>query len=213
VELDLDVSIKPSTNEDSVIANPDTSLEISESIQVKFGVDKLEAAVALLMAVDQDRLKALELGGLLRSENLLSCFASVVQELQLAGFSVSIENIRDPVLDGFVSPGIDRVISEAIEAVFLMYEPTVLGAMPAIFQGPFRDIVQEEILASELFSPVAGVCSWLQDKNSWDEFIDFRDLLLAGDQALVLGGSGDEPYGDIGEYHLWEGKSTCPRLY
>jgi hypothetical protein len=199
IELDLEVNIKPSTNEDSIIDVPDPNAGIVENIQVSFGVDDLNAGVAFLLAVDENKLKALEIGALLRSENILACFASVIFDLSLAGFDVSVGSIRDPVLSGFVSPGVDRIVSNAIEFVFLMYEPSFLAALPSIFQGPFRDIIQEEILASEFFNPTQGSCTWLNDQSSLDEYIDFRDLFLPPAEAAVLGGRGDEPYGNIGK--------------
>lgn len=200
VEMDLSVKIKPSTKDDAVITNMDPNKEIIESITVKFGVDNLNVNLALLMAVDQDRLRALEIGGLLRAGNILSCFASVLHELGVAGFDATVGNIRDPVLQGFISPGIDRVVSEAVEAVFLMYEPTFLRALPAIFQGPFRDIVEDEVLASDLFNPSDGACSWLMVDAGFDEYIDFRDLLLPPSDAKQVGGSGSEPYGNLGKF-------------
>ena len=202
VELDLSVRIKPSTNEDSIIEVPNTNAGISESIEVRFGVEDLNVDLALLMAIDDDRLKALEIGGILRSENLLSCFVSVIHELAVAGFDVSVGSIRDPVLSGFVSRGIDRVVSQAVESVFLMYEPTFLKALPSMFQGPFRDIIQEEILASNIFSPTQGACTWLQAESSLDDYVDFRDLFLPPGESLLLGGSGEEPYGNIGKFWL-----------
>jgi len=199
VELDLRVSIKPSKKEDSIVEMPNSNAEITEFIQVKFGVDNLNVAAALLIAINEDRFKALEIGSILRSENLLSCFAAVVYELAISGFDVSVGSIRHPMLSGFVSSGIDRVVSSAIEAVFQMYEPVFLRALPSIFQTSFRDIVQEEILAGDLFNPVEGACTWLHQSSSLDEYIDFRDLLLLPSHAAVLGGSGKEPYGDIGK--------------
>lgn len=232
MELDLAVKIKPSTNEDSIIEVPNSNSHVSESIKVKFGVDDLNVVAALLVAVDEDRFKALEIGGILHSENILACVATVVHELLLSGFDVSVGGIRHPVLSGFVSPGIDRIVSSAVEAVFEMYEsgesmrvgisfvstdlffsltaPSIsyrlvsaalvlLRAFPSIFQGPFRDIVQEEILASEVLNPAEGKCTWLEEASSLDEYIDFRDLFLPPHEAVVLGGSGREPYGDIGE--------------
>ena len=199
VELDLEVRIRPSTNEDSIIDVPNPNAGITEMVQVSFGIDNLSADIALLLAIDEFRLKALEIGALLRTDNLLSCFATVIHKLALAGFDVSIGSIRDPVLSGFLSPGIDRVVSNAVEFVFLMYEPTFLQALPSMFQGPFRDIIQEEILESSIFNPTEGSCTWLEDNVSLDQFIDFRDLFLPPLEAGLIGASGTEPYGNLGK--------------
>lgn len=203
VEMDLEVKIKPSTKDDAVISGANPGLELKESIKVKFGVDNLDVKLALLMAINEDRFKALEIGGILQSANLFACFASVLHKLGLSGFDVSVGSVRDPVLEGFVSRGIDRVVSEAVEAVFLMYEPTFLRALPAMFQGPFRDIIESEVLASDFFNPSDGACSWLMQASSFDEYIDFRDLFLEPVDAKELGGSGDEPYGNLGKLGIY----------
>ena len=192
----MTVNVKASSKEDSIIDVPDGNKAITETIKVDFGVDTLNVDLAVLMAIDENRLKALEVGGILISGNLLACFLATLHELAVSGFDVSVGSIRDPVLTGFISPGIDRLVSEGIEAVFLMYESTFLRALPAIFQGPFRDILQEEVLASDFFNQ--GACTWLLDDGTMDEYIDFRDLFLPPDEAKTFGGSGDEPYGNLG---------------
>lgn len=199
VELDLDVVIKPSTKPDSVISTSNPDIEIKESIQVKFGLDDLNITLALLVALSQERIMSLEIGSLLRSENLLPCFASTALQLAIAGLDVSVVGVREPVLEGFVSAGIDRIVTEAVEAVFAMYKAAFFRAVPYLFQGPFRSIIQEEVVESEFLNPSSGSCSWLQQGATFDEYIDFRDLLLAPSDSVALGGSGREPYGDIGK--------------
>lgn len=197
VELDLTVTVKASSKEDSIIEVADPNKKVTETIHIDFGVDDLNIGLAVLMAIDEVKLKSLEVGGILTSGNLLACFVSTMHELAVSGLNVTVGNLRDPVLSGFISPGIDRIVSEAAEAVFLMYESTFLKALPAMFQGPFRDILQDEVLASDLFTQ--GSCTWLLQEATMAEYIDFRDLLLSPENAKALGGSGDEPYGNIGK--------------
>ena len=197
VELELTVIIKASSRDDSIIEAADPNRQIRETIQIDFGVDDLNIDLAVLMAINEDKMKALEVGGLLTSGNLLACFVSTLYELAVSGLDVTVGNIRDPVLSGFISPGIDRLVSDAAEAVFLMYRSTFLKALPAMFQGPFRDLLQDEVLASDFFNQ--GSCTWLLQESTMAKYIDFRDLLLSPAEAKALGGSGDEPYGNIGK--------------
>ena len=194
MEMDVVVDIKPSTLPDSILVNPN-KVNIVEAVKISFGVDDLDIVIALLVAIDQDKLGSMHLGSLLDSENIFSCFASVLHEVEVSGLSVSASNIREPSLDGFISPGVDRIVSSAVEAAFLMFEPTLIRAIPSIFQRFVRDILNTEVIDSVLVNPDNLRCPWAGGDTS---FIDFRDLFLDPTDAERLGASGEQPYGDVG---------------
>lgn len=194
IELDVTVDIKPSSLPDSILVDPNP-VNIVEVVKISFGVDELDVVIAVLAAIDQDKLGSLHLGSLLNTANIFSCFVSVLRDSEVTGLHVSTANIREPVLEGFISPGVDRIVSSAVEAAFLMYEPTLIRAIPSIFQRFVRDILNTEIVKSAIFSPDSMLCSLAEGDSS---SVDFRDLLLDPDDAARLGGSGELPYGDVG---------------
>ena len=193
-EADLNITIRPSTLPDSIIVTPGAEI-VREKTRVRFGVDNVDAVVTVLLAIDQDILGGLTMGPLLNTDNLISCLASTLFKFAFTGLDVGIGDIRDPILDGFISPGIDRVVSTAVEAMFVMYKPVVLQAMPNIFQTTLRDIANENIIESFLNNTANTDCPEVTFGNTP---MDFRDLFLAPGASAALGGAGNEPYGNLG---------------
>ena len=134
VVLDVTVDIRPSTLPDSLLIDPEP-IRLIEKIKIEFGIDNLDVAFSLLLAINEEQVLGVEIGSLLRSENFLVCFLSVMHKMQVSGLDVRAGNIRDPVLNGFVSPGVDRVVSSMVEVAFLAYESSFIHALPGAFQG------------------------------------------------------------------------------
>lgn len=195
IELHAKVEIKPSTSSDSILIDPDPTKRIVEYISISTGVDTVYVMASIMLVINQDILGALELGSLLNISNIFPCFVSTIFDMQLSGLNVLVGNIRDPVLAGFISPGIDRLVTEAVETIFVMYEPTFMKAIPAMFQLSVRDLLQKTLVGSSLFDPMLSECSTAN--NDPTGFVDFRDLFLAPDQARFMGGTGLEPYGNL----------------
>lgn len=188
-ELDVVIDIKPSTQPNSIIKDPNSQMAIQENVKMGFGVDDVAADVSVLMAINQDMFGALKLGPLLFETNLLPCFMSSVFKSEITVFNATVGNIRDPVLDGFISPGIDNIITNSVKAAFLMYKSVVIRAIPNIFQETVKGLINDSF-----FNAYNGNCP---PPNQTEGFIDFRELLLDGDGALALGGGGGEPYGNV----------------
>ena len=191
VELDVTIDMKPSTKPDSIINGSDGK-NVVEKIKISLGVDQVDTAISILLAIDQQALGSLKLGPMLNTSNLLTCLVSALHNVELSEMSVSIGDIREPSLDGFVSPGIDRVVSQSVKAMFLMYEPTLLSAIPGAFQTKLRDIINEELLNKS-----TATCPEVVFEPSESGFVGFPDLLLPSAQALALGGTGKAQYGNI----------------
>ena len=193
IEIDVDITIRPSTLEDSVIANPGAEV-VEEQMKIRFGVDNVDAVVSFLLAIDDASLGSLPLGSLLDSANILPCLLSVIHDFELSALGVSVGNIREPTLNGFVSRGIDRVVSKTVEAVFEMYEGILLQAVPKMFQTTLRDMLNRDVIDALLQTEGGNECPTV----SFDESLDFRDFLLSPGAAKAVGGTGEEPYGDLG---------------
>ena len=193
-ELDVTLDIKPSAREDSIIEDPNEQMAITENVVISFGVDQVNATLSLMLAIDEDKFAALKLGPLMYEENVLACFMSSVFKSDLTVFEAQVENIREPVLKGFISDGLDNVITQSVKAAFLMYESVVIRALPNFFQVTARGLLNDSF-----FHSFDGVCP---APIPTEGFIDFRDLFLDAEESTALGGSGAEPYGDIAA-SLW----------
>ena len=194
VEIELTISIKGSTKEDSIFASP-SSGGTEEKIKIKFGIQNVCVLLSILLAVDEEKLGALRLGSLLHSEKILDCLLSTVYQMQVSGLSLEAGDIQPPIMEGFVARGIDRIVSDFMDAAFLIYESAMLDAAPGLFNTVARKFLNgilDEYIRVDVtcFIP-------LRIGGSPDGFTDFRDLLLPPDQALAAGGMGTEPYGDL----------------
>jgi hypothetical protein len=192
LELDVTIDMKPSSKEDAILEGS-SDVHVVEQVKISVGVDQLDAVISILLAVDEDALGSLSLGRLLDISNLPSCLLSIVHAVELSQLDVSVVNIREPTLDGFVSPGIDRIVTRAVEALFQMYENLLIEAAPNAFATTVRDLVNTEFLAKFTSAEDTG-CPILQTKEG---FVNFHDLLLEPEDAAASGGSGLEPYGNL----------------
>lgn len=194
LELDVTIDMKASSKEESIISIADGASPtlVEETVKISVGVDQLEAVISILLAVDENALGSLSLGRLLDTSNLPSCLLSLVHAVELSEMSVSVGNIREPTLEGFVSPGIDRLVTRGVEALFLMYEKLLLDAAPNVASTLLKNMVNSELLSQ--FNGDNADCPILDTKGG---FINFHDLLLKPQDAAVSGGSGKEPYGDL----------------
>jgi hypothetical protein len=194
VEMGMTIDIRASTKPGSVFLSPNGE-GTQESIKITFGIRNLKVILSILLAVDEDILGALPLGSLLHSDKILACLLSTVYDARISGLSLEAADIQPPVMEGFVSRGIDLITSESVDAAFLVYESALLTAAPGFFHSTVRDFVNE-ILVDYVQGDVT--CFIPADIGvSPTGFTDFRDLLLPSEQARLAGGSGTEPYGDL----------------
>eukprot|EP00978_Attheya_sp_CCMP212_P013395 scaffold33693_cov49-Attheya_sp.AAC.10 len=191
-DFDITIDIRPSSLEDSFITNPG-STKISERIKVKFGIENLEATIAILLAIDKEKIEELQLGSLLDTNEVLPCFVSTLFEIAFSSFSVDAGNIQPPTLEGFVSVGIDRIVSDAIDGFLIMYEAALLEAVPSFFHTTVRELIQNKL--SDTLDSRSDECSIISTDIGGT--VDLRDLLLTTNQALAAGGSGMEQYGSM----------------
>eukprot|EP00980_Cylindrotheca_fusiformis_P014864 scaffold4056_cov115-Cylindrotheca_fusiformis.AAC.8 len=170
VEFDVTIDIKPSTLEDAILEDP-TSSGITERFTADFNLDNVEVAASLLLVLDEEELEALNLGPLLYSEYLLPCLLSAVHTTAMSGITFNPETINEPTLNGFISPGIDRVISNAAEAAFAMYTGALRTSLPYIFQTSVRSFVNTDIIGTYMSNETKTTC---HSVDPIPGFIDFR---------------------------------------
>jgi len=146
-QFDVTVDIKPSTLDDAILQDP-TSPGISERITIDFTVENVDVEASLLLVLDEVVLGSMELGPLFYTEHILPCVLSVVHEVKLSGFDVDPSYINEPAISGFLSPGLDRVVTDAVVAAFDMYSGALRDAIPNIFQTSVREIINSALLDS-----------------------------------------------------------------
>ena len=197
VELDLTLIMKPSSLSDSLIS-VGTDAEVKESITVNIGINEIDVDFHFFLGIDEGDLGALKLGSiLLDAGNIPSCVFSSLFLGQVTGFSVDVGDMQFPTLTGFISSGIDLLVSKAAESVFLMYEPTLKKATPNFFELKIRDVANTVISNIVSKAQEDGLCSPSTNytQTSSRSYIHMGDLLLSGEDAAIIGGSGDNPYG------------------
>lgn len=192
-EIKATIWMSPSTLSDSIIEAPGNTV-ITEEVEIFFGIDDLIAELSIMSLFDQDQLEKLTLGSLLIKDNVSPCLLSTIAHADFSSLSVDVTDILTPSLSGFVSPGFDRIISSSMDAGFLMYEKILLNAAPRYFQERIRPLFADMFLQNHLGDSTCPVFEWSGDAS---DLIDFRDLLYPPLDAVMLGGTDQEPYGDL----------------
>lgn len=200
-ELDLIINMKPSTSNQSILVNPDTSFEITENITISIDFSKIHLNTSLFVAIDIIKLEQLQLGSLIYTENLLSCFMEAIYDLQVSSLTVKVDDMSQPTISGFITPGLDRVIKSITDAGLAAFEPTIIKAMPNLFQGPVRKILSKQFLDGSFNSSSSSMkCPTNHQHliNTSPKYIDYRDMLLPSNESIKLGGTGNEKmYGTL----------------
>lgn len=187
--------IRPSTLSDSIIESPGDT-RIVEQVEIFIGIDDLSADVSILSLFDQDLLQRMTFGSLLQKDNIIPCLLSTIIYADLTSLVADAQDILSPAVDGFVSTGFDRIISQSLDAGSLMYEKLLLNAAPAYFQMEMRPLFADMFLKSKIQGASCPSSEWVTSNNT-DRILDFRDLLLSPSDAIAAGASGTEPYGNL----------------
>jgi hypothetical protein len=180
-EFDIILDIKPSKLDDAILIDS-TSTGISELFSIDFTVNNIDVEASLLVVLDEIAMGSMELGPLFYTKNLLPCLLSIVQEVKLSGLDVDPSYINDgPIVDGFLSSGLDRVISDSVEAAFAMYKGSLRAAIPNIFQTTVRELINTFFADAFIDDRTSLKCP---ESQSFEEgFIDFRKFFNAKDDS------------------------------
>jgi len=195
--------ILPSSLPESMWSSVQPGLEIVEQVELQLSIDQIEAVLSLFLAVNQNQLGQVPLGSLFKSDAVASCMLSTIFPGDLvAGFDITLEDLIDPTVEGFSSPGLDRVMTEVADLMYDMYEHWIIKAMPNIAQKTLRNMTNTawSDFLSGLQSDQAQACSLADlpvQEGGEVAYMDFRDLLLPVDEARAKGASGNQPYGDF----------------
>ncbi len=196
-EFVLSLVMKPSTKSDSLVV-VGSSHEVRESITVSMAIHDINVDFYYLFGIDQNELGKVQLGSLMDVSSMLPCLVLPMYSNMVTGLSATVMDMDPPTLSGFISSGIDRIISKAADAAYIMYEATLKRSMPNFFELTVRDIANQAI--SNLVDSVHNTmtCPRYEERpQDVDRILHFGDLLLPKDDAILIGGSGMEPYGTL----------------
>eukprot|EP00940_MAST-03C_sp_MAST-3C-sp2_P000408 g408.t1 len=193
IEIDLKIDMKPSTHSSSVIVNPSTPHQI-EHVTLRTALDNVELNLAILLALDQTKIDATQLGALLRTDQIAPCALATVLDAQITQMTLSVGDIEAPSMTGFISVGIDRVVNSVVSAAFEMYEGAALRALPSLFDTTLRDSVNS--MLSDYLKDPANVACATPDldaiESAHGRTIDFQKLFYDTSVENAVA-----PYGDV----------------
>jgi hypothetical protein len=192
ISLDLTIDVSSSKLDDPILVSEEP-LQVTENITLSLDLERIDVNASIFLAIDQNKFDGLPLGSILKDPVI--CFLSALDTMEVSGLEVSLGKFSEPVLEGFASPGVHRIVATLIEAGFIAYEPTLRRAVPYFFQVPVRDIIKNDII--DQFLGDKNQCRSKAQEISEASVIDFRDLLLSPEDAVALGGGGDSPYGTL----------------
>jgi len=176
-EFDIILDIKPSTLDEAILIDP-TSPGISEHFTIDFALNDIDVEASLLLVLDEVAMGSMTLGPLFFTENLLPCLLSVVQDAELSGLDVDPSYINDgPAVEGLLSSGFDRFISDSVEAAFAMYKGSLRAAIPNIFQTTVRDLINTFVADTFNDDQTSSTCP--ESQPPVEEIIDFRKFFDA----------------------------------
>lgn len=190
LEIILNVEIRPSNGNNSVINGGQGT--VIETIVIQMGLRDIDIDFAAMVAVSGGNVTAIPFGSLKDVNILLSCLSESIHGIEVSNMGLSIGDVVPPTLKGFISPGIDKIVSSLSLAVFEMYEGFLLDIMPYIFQVSIRQLVNNAI---EEVIDGSERCDY--ESSSSSEIINLPDLILPAMDAVHVGGSGTLPYGRI----------------
>ena len=192
IQLDLTVDVESSQLTDPILVS-DVPIRAVENVTISLDLEQINVNASLFIAIDQNKFDNLPLGALLNDP--VVCFLSALDTMEVSGLQVSFGQFSEPIIDGFDSPGVRRLLDTVIEAGFIAYEPTLLRAIPYFFQVPVRNIIKNDIL--DQFLGDNNECLSRAQDIAASAVIDFRDLFLPTAEASAIGGTGNAPYGNL----------------
>eukprot|EP00548_Thalassiothrix_antarctica_P009174 CAMPEP_0194160818 /NCGR_PEP_ID=MMETSP0152-20130528/78596_1 /TAXON_ID=1049557 /ORGANISM="Thalassiothrix antarctica, Strain L6-D1" /LENGTH=1020 /DNA_ID=CAMNT_0038870539 /DNA_START=133 /DNA_END=3197 /DNA_ORIENTATION=- len=148
IKINLLLEIRPT--------NGNTDNIVMEEVTVTAGVEDVSATLSAFLAVDQDKLEALSVWQLLEVDRFMPCLLSTIVNAEVSGLNLTVMNFRPPVTDGFISQGIDRIVTDLVDSLFIMYETSIVKALPNFFQTTVRDIINDDVIQSLIVN--ATVC-------------------------------------------------------
>ena len=171
----------------------DPSSVLVENATLRVGINGLSMEAAVLLAIDEEELGALQLGSLLSTFDVLPCLIAATHSLNVTKLSGTVQSLEAPVVTGFDSPGFARIVTNTIDGAYVLYDEVLIAILPNFINTTLQQVLNDSIMAS-ISNPACPEGAAFVGP----QFIDFREFLRSPAQAVRLGASGTEPYGNVG---------------
>jgi hypothetical protein len=166
----------------------------TEEVKLVYSIKNLSIAFDLLLSVDLSAIQAIAIGSIFKIEDIVSCFASGIKDLQIHNISSSLGDLQGPVLSGFFESSFRGSIESVLASLTEKYHNDTVTAFPFFLETSFKDIVNSLMPAA--LASMRSACPSPPPYPS-DSAVDFRELLLPANDSMALGAAGQEPYGDL----------------
>lgn len=204
VEADIKIDIKPSSLETSILKDVGSNqTSITEQTTVKFGAENIDINASLFALISMEVLGGLTIGSVLSLTNtedyswLLPCLTSGIDNLQFTELRVSTQQIKEPILEGFIDDGLDRAISNIAELIFDIYgDILVEDVLPNVFQSTVKNFFNDQIttILADYKNSSTKYCPVYDETIGDDEelYVDFRKF-FKGSFSTTINEYGELP--------------------
>jgi len=187
IHFSLAITEPMENDQDSIIYSSST---FQENFSLDLELTDLRLSLSLFLAFSQKRVNEIVLGSIFDSSQILSCLQDALfKPGNVTQALVSFESIRDVSVRNLISPGVDEFLTNATGIILDLYENFLITAFPLIVDDFLVDALNKAFA-------INSTCH-NSDIVMEEAFIDFRDLILPPREAIALGGTGLQQYGDI----------------
>ena len=141
IVADVDLKINPINNESALIGLGGEP--ILETVQVSWNTTHFAGNFSLFLALVVEEFAVVPTSALITdTASVLPCLLGSLAGLELPQFEFTLD-FADPIVTGFSSTGTERLATGFIEALFLMFGPSLSLALPGFAQNLFRPILND----------------------------------------------------------------------
>jgi hypothetical protein len=162
---------------------------------IDVNMDGIKATVAFLLAISEEDISGIPLGSLLNSNYTVPCLMSSVTVASLAQLDVSVESTEYVKLNGFISSDVSIALDNSWTVLHRAYRDELDALLPSVMQTVVPGIVNSLLRTYIAENTIANCLTYSSGTES--EFIDFRDLFMNSTESVAVGGSGEQPYGNV----------------
>ena len=116
VWMRLSIGLPTGASAHAYVVGDGSDVRLDETFDVSVGLSHFDALVSALIAVNQDRVKALQIGALQSNPN--GCILSLFHETQLTQLRASLADVVNPVLSGFLNRGLSQMVNDLSDSLF-----------------------------------------------------------------------------------------------
>jgi hypothetical protein len=198
IEIDLKIKTKAASTSEFLQWDPQVAGDQpAKLVTLKTGASGISVDFMLFLGIDQGYIQNTTLGTLLMSDSIATCAINAIYALKLSDFAAGIVDVKTPTIDGFDSPGINQLLTETVDGMFMLVKQFVLSWTPLVFETEIKAMVNSMIENFLKDTAEGNSCANYDPDTIYPDYLDLRDLLLTPENAKAFGGSGSAPYGTL----------------